>query len=72
MWCPRGALTHLAWCLLTGRPNGGPLLHSPGVTGRLGVIILALSSLSPMTIGILTACSHRFVSGGVKSDSQPC
>ena len=64
-------LTHLAQHLLTGRPNGGPLTHSPGVTGRLGVIILALSSLPPVTIGILTACSHKFVSGGVKGDSPP-
>ena len=69
---PGGVLTHLVWSLLTGHPNGGPLSHSPGVTGRPGVIISALSSLPPMAIGILIASGYRFVCGGVEGDSQPC
>ena len=69
--CSGGVLTHLARRLLTGRPNRGPLLHSPGVTGRPGVIISASSSLPPMTISILTAHGHGFVNGGVEGDSQP-
>ena len=69
--CTGGVLTHLAWRLLTGHPNGGPLSCSPGVTGRLGAIISAWSSLPPVTVSILSASGHRFVGSGVKGDSHP-
>ena len=69
--CPRGAFTHLVRCLLTGCPSGGPHSCSPGVTGRLAVIISASGSLSPTAIGIRTTRGSHFVSRGVKGDSQP-
>ena len=68
--CPRGVPTHLTRCLLTGRPDRGPLSCSPGVTGRLAVINSASSTLPPMPISILTTSGSQFVSRGVKSDSQ--
>ena len=68
---PRGAPTLLMRCLLTGRPDGGPLPHSLEVAGGLTVTILASSNLPSMCIGILTTCGSRFGGGGVKGDSQP-
>ena len=68
---PRRGAHPLAQHLLTGHPNGGPLTRSPGVTGRLGVIISASSSLPPATIGILTTCGCKFIGGGVEGDSPP-
>ena len=66
--CPRGVLTPLAWHLLTGHPNGGPLMHSPG---RPGVIISASVSLPPMSIGVLITRGQKFISRGVEGDSPP-
>ena len=66
--CPGGALTPLVQYLLTGHPNRGPLTHSPG---RPGVIISALGSLPPASIGILTTHGWKFISGGVEGDSPP-
>ena len=71
MRCPGGVLTHLARCLLTGLPDGGPILRSSGVTGRSAVIIPTLSTLSPMAFSILTASGSSFVGRGVESDSHP-
>ena len=68
--CPRGAFTHLTRHLLTGRPDGGPLSRSLGMTGRPAVIILASSTLPPMYISVLTTCGSRFGGVGVKGDSQ--
>ena len=64
---PREALTHLTRHLLTGRPDGEPLSHSLGVTGRPAVIISASSILPPAYIGVLTTCGSRFSGRGVKS-----
>ena len=68
--CPRGVLTYLMRCLLTGHPDRGPLSRSLGIIGRLAVIISALSTLPPMYIGVLTTCGSRFGGRGVKGDSQ--
>ena len=50
---PRGAPTLLMRCLLTGHPDGGPLLHSLGAAGGPTVTILASSTLPPMCIGVM-------------------
>ena len=47
-------------------------MHSPGVTGRLAVIISTTSALSPTALSVPTTSSSRFVSRGVKSDPQSC
>ena len=45
--CPGGTSTLLLRHLVTGLPDGGPLLSSPGVAGRLTVIVSASANLSP-------------------------
>ena len=71
MSCARGVLTHLVRHLLTGHPNGGHFTCSPARSGGLGPIISVVSSLSPVTIGILTTYGCNFIGGGVKGDSSP-
>ena len=68
MMCTRGALTLLGWHLLTGHPNRGPHMCSPGVTRRLGVVLSASCSLPPTTISVLTTNGHGLINGGVEGD----
>ena len=67
---PRGVPTHLTRCLLTDRPDRGPLLHSPGATGRPAVIVSASNTLPSVHISVLTTSGNRFGGGVVKGDSQ--
>ena len=59
------------WHLLAGHPYGGPFVCTPSRTGGLGLIVSVMGSLSPMTVGILTAYCCNFISRGVKGDSSP-
>ena len=66
---PEGASTLLLRLWVTSLPDEGPLLCSPGVAGRLTVIISALGSLSSMPFSVLVACGSRLGGRGVKGDS---
>ena len=55
--------------LVTGLPDGGPFPSSPGVAGRLTVIISAFANLSLAYINISTASGGRLEGRGVKGDS---
>ena len=66
---PQLASTFLVGCRLIGLPNGGSLLSSSGMVGRLMAIILASGSLSPMYVGVLTISGSRLGGRGVKGDS---
>ena len=67
---PSWASTLLARHRLIGLPDGGPLLSSSGMAGRLTAIILALGSLSPTYIDVPTVSGSRLGGRGVKGDSQ--
>ena len=67
--CPGGASTLLSRHPVTGLPDGGPFLSSPGVAGRLTVIVSASANLSPAYINVLTASGSRLGGRGVKGDS---
>ena len=66
---PSGAPTLLSRLLVTGLPDGAPLLSSPGAAGRLTVIVSASGNLSPAYVNILTVCGGRLGGRGVKGDS---
>ena len=66
---PSWASTLLARRQLIGLPDGGPLLSSPGMAGRLTAIASALGSLSPMYVGVLTTSGSRLGGRRVKGDS---
>ena len=66
---PSGVSTLLSRHPVTGFPNGGPLPSSPGVAGRLTVIVSASANLSPMYINVPTASGSRLGGRGVKGDS---
>ena len=65
---PSGVSTLLSRHPVTGLPDGGHLLSSPGVTGMLTVIISDSASLSPTYISVPTASGSR-LGRGVKTDS---
>ena len=69
MRCPSGASTLLSRLWVTGLPDGGPLLSSPGVAGRLTVIASASANLSPIYIAVLTASRSRLGGRRVNGDS---
>ena len=66
---PGGVPTLLSMHPVTGLPDGGPFLSSPGVVGRLTVIISASANLSPVYINVPTASGGRLGGRGVKGDS---
>ena len=69
MRCPSGASILLLRHPVTGLHDGGPLPSSPGVAGRLTVIISTSVTLSPAYINVPTASGSRLGGGGVKGDS---
>ena len=66
---PGGASTLLMRHPVTGLPYGGPFPFSPGVAGRLTVIISASANLSSAYINVPTASGSRLGGRGVKGDS---
>ena len=67
---PSWVSTLLVRCQLVSLPDGGPLLTSSGMAGRLTAIIQASGSLPPMYISVQTVSGSRLGGRGVKSDSQ--
>ena len=67
--CPSWASTLLAGHHLIGLPDGGPLLSSSGMAGRLTAITSASDSLSPTYVCALTIRGSRLGGRGVKGDS---
>ena len=66
---PSWASTLLARHWLIGLPDGGSLPSSNGMAGRPTAIILALGSLSPTYVGVLTTSGSRLGGRGVKGNS---
>ena len=56
---PNGVSTLLLRLWVTGLPDRGPLPSSPGMAGRLTVIVSASAKLSPVYIGVLTVSGRR-------------
>ena len=69
MRLPRGASTLLLRWPVTGLPDGGPLLSSPGVAGRLAGLASATTDLFPAFLSVLAADWSGLGGRGVKGDS---